>query len=277
MVVVLGLEIKQNQLLGTENLRIMPEEYIQLFSGSDESRISAGEKLIMLFGSQKIKDEASISKISKVSLRILKESKNSKLREEALWVLSAVQWESNEKNEEVINLLLKIAEDKKEDKNVRATACRVLGILSVKYDIITKEFISDSLVRIVNNTNENEIVRKEATWALGKVAEFVPLARKILINILKDKEENPVIRRIAAVRLGETKDSTLITLFLQLLKDKKEDLKVREGSAIALAAINTPTIVSSLEQIARENNLEPKIKETLDWTIKVIKCSNRLN
>jgi HEAT repeat protein len=87
---------------------------------------------------------------------------------------------------------------------------------------------------VVALKDNNPIVRRNAAVALGKIKDAS--AVNPLITALKD--ENPIVRRNAAMALGEIKDTSAVEPLTAALKD--DSPIVRKKAAIALKEMGKP-------------------------------------
>jgi HEAT repeat protein len=140
--------------------------------------------------------------------------------------------------------LIERFKDENEDMDVRVSAAKALG--KIKDEGAVPELIKGL-------KNEKLEIRKIAAEVLMEIGEpAVPY----LIKVLKNKDENWYVRRVAAVALGEIGDKGAVPELMERFKDENEDMDVRVSAAKALGKIKDEGAVPELIKGLKNENWE---------------------
>ena len=115
------------------------------------------------------------------------------------------------------------------------------------------------LFDIAGNKNENPILRKMAFELIRNIGPSREDAN-LLINIIKDKSDNPYLRGEAAWTLGLTHSAQALNPLIEVLKNKKEDARIRKLSAVSLGVLANQDAQEVLIQVAADVNDNAKVR-----------------
>jgi len=99
------------------------------------------------------------------------------------------------------------------------------------------------LIRIMKDKTDDPLIRGEAAWALGLTGSVEVVDS--LIEILSDKTEDLRLRKLSATSLGLIGDTRAEDLLIFTALDKNENSKVRTASINALGHIKTSKAVDT--------------------------------
>lgn len=104
------------------------------------------------------------------------------------------------------------------------------------------------LIGIMNDKTDDPLIRGEAALALGLTGSIE--AVNPLIEVLSNKEEDTRIRKLSAISLGLIKDARAENILIQTVNHYENDNKVRSAAVEALGYIHThrglDTLLASL-------------------------------
>ncbi|MBG1258380.1 HEAT repeat domain-containing protein [Nostoc commune] len=201
-----------------------------------------------------------------------------------------------------VNDVLKVALKDKEAL-VRSNAANALGLMRSN----AANAISD-LIAVMENDNEDELVRTDVINALGKIASDskVPNSKRLvsaLLGILKNGREKSYVRQAAAYALGNVglESEEAVRSLIEVVEDIGEDKQVCQYAAYALQiffknqAYQDPTknqekflifriwkqflivrdadnAYKALEKAKQKDNLFlEEIKKEVNWYLEIIK------
>lgn len=160
--------------------------------------------------------------------------------------LIAIKELSRIKDKEAIDLLLKIAFDKREDWRIKIVAIRLLGEIDDLY-------ITDKLVTIFNNPFLNEecpAIKWNTAIALGKEFNRGTRAVDSLIEALN--QDNLLIKEAAIQSLGRIGDPKAVPYIIPYLEDK--NFAIRFSAIKALENIGDSRAIPFLERFVDSTN-----------------------
>ena len=210
----------------------------------------------------------------KIGFEKVPEEKRLESKVKALLILERVD-EIVEIGEPAVDYLIKALEDR--NKGVRGRAAVALGGIGDKRAV-------PELIERFKDENEDMGVRVSAAEALGKIKdegavpelikglkneklEIRKIAAEVLmeigepavpylIEVLKNKDENWYLRRVAAEVLGGIGDKRAVPELIERFKDENEDMDVRVSAAEALGKIKDEGAVPELIKGLKNENWE---------------------
>lgn len=164
------------------------------------------------------------------------ENKNWKYR------YALLQYIALEKEKRAVPTVIKIAKDRREPAKLRASACAVLGELGDKKAVpALKESLRD----------KDREVKRGAAVALGKIGD--QSADRDLIDAFESESDNTV--KVDLLRgLTGANNKNSIKFIGKILLNKDEDQVVRGMAAIALGKVGGDDAVKTLAKVLDENN-----------------------
>lgn len=113
------------------------------------------------------------------------------------------------------------------------------------------------LIKIMNDQDDDPLIRGEAAWTLGKVKSLE--AVEPLIEILKNKKEEERVRKLSAVSLGLIAEPKAEGVLTQILHDQNDNDKVRAGAAEALGCLGSSSVLDTLIYSLDDENWQVQV------------------
>lgn len=189
---------------------------------NDDKSINTGEELISSIEEGELNEKKKIEKL----IGIIKSDES-----EVSLKARAVELLGETGSEEVLPIILELLQ-KEKISAIAAAAAEALGK-------INNPSILDHLIEEANNSDP--YVRIKVIKAIGLMES--PLTVKILLNALKDPNEN--VRREAARVLRDLNDLTAVPFLIEVL-DKDKDWAVRASAAYSLGKLKEKSAISTL-------------------------------
>lgn len=130
------------------------------------------------------------------------------------------------------------------------------------------------LMTIVLNHTHNRILRKMAFELIRNIKYASPDSIELMIQIMNDENEDPLIRGEAAWTLGEVGAVEAINPLVAILRDKNEESRIRKLSATSLGLINEAQTQDVLLEIALDTNDNAKVRSA---AIEALGINNNYN
>lgn len=182
------------------------------------------------------------------------EEEDADVRREAVTALGEVAmrlelgWASSEDADEVVDALRAIAEDVREDEQIRAAAVSGVGVVTAAWvpELIEQAFESDAAA-----------LHLGAVQAMGRSADvyWLPVLEGSLVA--EDEDE-----RLAAVQaIGEIGSEDGAPMLLELFDDPSASEELIQGAVAALGEIGSEEAVEELQRL--RTHPDPTVRETV--------------
>ncbi len=181
------------------------------------------------------------------------EEEDAEVRREAVTALGEVAmrlelgWASSEAADEVVEALREIAEDVREDEQIRASAVSGVGVVTAPWvpELIEEAFESDAAA-----------LHLGAVQAMGRSADvfWLPVLEGSLVA--EDEDE-----RLAAVQaIGEIGSEDGAPMLLELFDDPSSSEELIQGAVAALGEIGSEEAVEELQRL--KTHPDPTVRAT---------------
>ncbi|MDE2988116.1 MAG: HEAT repeat domain-containing protein [Chloroflexota bacterium] len=186
------------------------------------------------------------------------EEEDSDVRREAVTALGEVAmrlelgWASGEDADEVVDCLHTIAEDVREDDELRASAVSAVGVVTADWvpELIEEAFQSDTAA-----------LHLGAVQAMGRSADvyWLPVLEGALVA--EDEDE-----RLAAVQaIGEIGSEDGAPMLLELFDDPSSSEELIQGAVAALGEIGSEEAIEELQQF--RTHPDPTVRATVQTAL----------
>ncbi|MXY86569.1 MAG: hypothetical protein F4Y95_08820 [Chloroflexi bacterium] len=186
------------------------------------------------------------------------EEEDSDVRREAVTALGEVAmrlelgWASGEDADEVVDCLHTIAEDVREDDELRASAVSAVGVVTADWvpELIEEAFQSDTAA-----------LHLGAVQAMGRSADvyWLPVLEGALVA--EDEDE-----RLAAVQaIGEIGSEDGAPMLLELFDDPSSSEELIQGAVAALGEIGSEEAIEELQQL--RTHPDPTVRATVQTAL----------
>ena len=184
---------------------------------------------------------------------------NPKTKAQAAWTLGSIA-DENPGNSKLLKALAPLAEAMK-DKNADVQENAVSALVSIGAPAVP-ELIKAS-------KDSDRAVRKRAIWAIGRISNSAKIGGAAIDAILERLGDDRDVQLQAVLTLGFIGDLRAVPALINVLKDKNRDAIVREEAAKAVGRIDVanPGSNTTVELAKATANEDSVVKE---WVGKVI-------
>jgi HEAT repeat protein len=150
------------------------------------------------------------------------------------------------------NALIRVLNDPNQKRQIRLRTVSAFGRLNT-------EIAYKQLFNVIKSPTEMPLIRERAVAALASYLENEDV-RTILINLLKDSNQNHALRSRAGDILVRINDNQVREIFLGLLSDPNESPKLRAKAALCLGALGNSTDITVLSDITQDHRYELRLR-----------------